>query len=243
MAKITLEQIEATLQPVKWLVLDKEYVNLKTPMHFRCNEGHLVETTWEKLRNKIECPVCRKNLSLNIRSICAQPKTSEFRILALDQSSKVTGYSIYDGQKLISYGVYKTEKFDPYDRISDLCDWLDSMIKAWKPDLVGFEETQYQEMQNNEGHNVFKLLSQVMGAIIITAMRAGCRVAGVLIPTWRHHCKVKGNHRADQKRSAQILVKTWHDVSVTEDESDAICIGKYFADTRQKAKKQIGFFE
>jgi len=47
--------------------------------------------------------------------------------------------------------------------------------------------------------------------------------------TWRHEIGVKGKTRTDRKRSMQRLVKDWFDVSVTEDEADAIGIGKYVA--------------
>jgi hypothetical protein len=48
--------------------------------------------------------------------------------------------------------------------------------------------------------------------------------------TWRAHCKVRGNSRTDKKRSMQLLAKTWYDVTVSEDEADAIGIGKYVAE-------------
>jgi len=48
---------------------------------------------------------------------------------------------------------------------------------------------------------------------------------------WRQHCGVKGTSRADKKMSMQMLVKKWFDISVRDDASDAIGIGKYVADT------------
>lgn len=229
MARITLDDIQEELKKEGWSCTEEKYVNLKTPMIFRCNEGHLVETTWGKLRNKRVCPVCLNNVKKKISNVSAKQKTAAFRTLALDQSSHKTGYAIYDNKELISYGVYETNKNNPLERIVDVCDWLDSMIISWKPDLVGLEETQYQP-GSGTGHDVFKLLSQVMGAIMITVARNKTKVDTVLIPTWRHHCGVKGRSRVDQKRSAQNLVKKWYDISVTDDESDAICIGKYFSD-------------
>ena len=37
-------------------------------------------------------------------------------------------------------------------------------------------------------------------------------------------------NRADQKRAAQVKVKGWHNENVTQDEADAICIGKYLTE-------------
>lgn len=243
MAKITLEQIKKECHEHGWECSDTSYINLKTLMTFRCDEGHLVETTWAKLRDKFKCPVCEKNLKKKIININAKPKTDKFRILALDQSSKKTGFAIYDDNELINYGVYESTRSNPIDRIVDICDWLESMIAMWKPDEVGLEETLFNQnfAENNGGvnHDVFRLLSQVMGAIMLTVARSKCLIGIVKIATWRHHCGVKGRTRVDQKRSAQMLVKQWYDISVTDDESDAICIGKYLADSHVKTTKTI----
>lgn len=48
--------------------------------------------------------------------------------------------------------------------------------------------------------------------------------------TWRLHCGVRGKSRVDKKRSMQLLVKQWYGIMPTEDECDAIGIGKYFSD-------------
>lgn len=229
MAKITIEDIHTLCKIKHWICTDKLYVNLKTPMHFICPNGHDVEITWEKLRNKFKCPICSGNFTKTIVNVTSKPKTNEYRILALDQSSHKTGYSVYDNKELIAYGVYDNPGKDYIDRIIKLNDWLESMILNWKPDAIGMEETQYNP--KGVGHDVFKLLSQVMGSLILTCARKRIDILTVLIPTWRHYCNVKGSSRVDQKRSAQLLVKKWYSIDVTDDESDAICIGKYFADT------------
>lgn len=241
MSKITLPEIREELAKYKWTCDDNVYVNLKTPMHFRCDEGHIVESTWDKIRRKPICPVCAANVKKQVKPMQIIPKTDAYRILALDQATYKTGYSIYDGTDLIAHGVYETYAMTALERIVKVCDWLDSMLVNWKPDEVGLEETQYQP-GNGTGHDVFKLLSQLMGAIMLSTARRKCKVNTVLIPTWRHHCGVKGRVREEQKASAQALVKTWYDISVTDDESDAICIGKYFADTHEKSKPTIGEF-
>lgn len=245
MAKITLAQIQESLQGTGWTCNDSKYVNLKTVMSFTCPEGHLVEQTWDKMRNKRFCPVCANNAKKKVVNIAAAPKGKAYRIIALDQSSHKTGYAIYDGLTLVSYGVYESTKASPMDRLKAACDWLDSMIANWKPDEIGFEEPQYNpgggdDKDKIRAHDTFKLLAQIMGALMITAMRAKVKVSTVLIPTWRHHCGVKGRYRADQKRSAQLLVKQWHDILVSDDESDAICMGKYYADKHNTNKPVIG---
>lgn len=245
MSKITLDQIREECKKNNWQCVSDTYINLKTEMIFKCEEGHTVTNTWEKIRKKFVCPICKENIKKDISQISALPKTSKHRILALDQSSHTTGYSIYDDDELISYGIYSTNKSQLNDRMKDTCDWLNSMIYTWKPDEVVLEETLYnanfeKEKENAiRNHDVFRMLTQVMGALMITILRTNCKLTIVKIATWRHHVGVKGRTRVDQKRSAQFLVKKWYDISVTDDESDAICIGKYAADIAISNKKNV----
>lgn len=40
---------------------------------------------------------------------------------------------------------------------------------------------------------------------------------------------MKGRSRVDKKRSTQLLIKQWYDITVGEDVADAIGIGRYMA--------------
>ena len=42
--------------------LSKEYHNLDSELVFKCNEGHEVYASWKRMRNKLECPVCKTNV-------------------------------------------------------------------------------------------------------------------------------------------------------------------------------------
>jgi len=47
---------------------------------------------------------------------------------------------------------------------------------------------------------------------------------------WRKYCGISGGdaHRENKKKAAQDKVKLWYNENCTQDEADAICIGKYF---------------
>lgn len=47
--------------------------------------------------------------------------------------------------------------------------------------------------------------------------------------TWRSDCQFTTKTRTDQKREAQKLVYKWYQADATQDEADAICIGRYLA--------------
>lgn len=246
MGKITLEDILLECQKRNWKCLDKEYKNLKTEMHFICKEGHSITSSWEKIRKDFKCPICANHIQKKILKTAIIPKTGVHRVLALDQSSQKTGYALYDGETLIKYGIFETTKNSPYERMKDFCDWLDSAIAMWQPDEVGIEETLYNAKfeEDNDGianHDVFRLLTQFMGAAMITILRTKSKLSIVKISSWRKHCGVKGKTRIDKKRSAQYLVEQWFDIKASDDECDAICIGKFLVD--QNSQFIIGDFD
>ena len=77
------------------------------------------------------------------------------------------------------------------------------------------------------GVTVFQTLARLQGILMETCYSAKIPYEVCPTNTWRHACNVKGKSRADRKRSMQLLVKEWYDVSVSDDESDAIGIGHY----------------
>lgn len=71
-----------------------------------------------------------------------------------------------------------------------------------------------------------------------------CRLQGVILDTlyelkiphalayaveWRKYCGIgDGRGRENKKKAAQEAVKKWYDQNCTQDEADAICMGKYY---------------
>lgn len=224
MARITLEEIKETLQPEGWSVLSDQYQNLRTEMVFQCNEGHKVYTTWGKLREKVFCPTCQVNVYKNMaKEIDPKPKNGS-RILALDQSTWRTGWSIFDSGKLTRYGLFVANLDDEAERFVEVKEWLTSMIQNWDPDVLGIEGIQYQK---NFGVTTFQTLARLQG--VLMALAVDLKIPLVIAPTasWRALCGVKGKARADRKKSMQLIVKEEFDVMVNDDCADAIGIGKY----------------
>lgn len=112
-------------------------------MEFICPEGHHVFTTWEKLRRRRDCPICNKNHLKQISFEVTPKKKDVYRILALDQSTHLTGWSIYDNENLIAYGIYESVMTEQIERMNEVKEWLVSMIMNWRPDFIGLEGIQY----------------------------------------------------------------------------------------------------
>lgn len=232
MARIKIEDVREAVEKEGWKVLSDSYENLETEMKFECAEGHTIYAPWKKLRSKIECPICKQNIYKNTETKVVSKKKGEKRILALDQATKISGYSIYDGAQLVKYGTHSAYGDEQEEKLSDVRCWLINMINIWQPDFVGFEGIQFQEnLQGGQrmGVTTFEALARLQGAIMVTCKEMGIPFAIYPTNTWRQGCGVKGKTRSEKKRSMQLLAKEWFDVTVTEDEADAIGIGKHTA--------------
>ena len=60
MSKIRYEDVKDSVAFHGWTLLSTEYKNLNTEMEFACPEGHIVYTSWKKLRENFNCPSCNE---------------------------------------------------------------------------------------------------------------------------------------------------------------------------------------
>lgn len=235
MSKIKIEDIKEELKKDNWELVSEEYQNLESEMIFKCSEGHTVFAPWKKIRLKRDCPICKNNVFKEQDMKIIPKKKGAKRILALDQSTRITGWSIYDSGELIKYGTFITDLDDEIQRDRAIKNWLINMVNNWKPEYVGLEGIQYQQ---NMGVTTFETLARLQGILMETLLELNIEYSICPTNTWRAHCQVKGKTRIDKKRSMQLLAKQWFDISVTDDEADAIGIGKYVAEVLNK-KVQI----
>lgn len=233
MSKIKIEDIRKAAIDKGWILISDEYINLNSELIFECNENHRVFLPYSKVRNKWECPVCKKNKLKQNSEIMAKSKNT-YRILALDQATHITGYSIFDNEKLVTSGTFQTELKDEFARVNAIKNWLISMVESWQPDLIGLEDIQFQKFNNQMvGVTTYKTLAHLQGVLMEVCFENDWNYQICAPATWRAHNKVKGKSRVDKKKSMQKLIKEWFDITVNEDESDAIGIGKYLAETKQ----------
>lgn len=237
MAKINIEDIQKEVENQGWRLLSDEYKNLDSQLILECPEGHQVFTTWKKSRNNLECPSCKTNIYKRDDEKII-PKRGKVRVLALDQASHDSGWSILDDGKLIKYGVYKLSNNDETSRINNLKNWFISMAAIWKPDYIALEGIQYQDSVaggSKMGITVFQTLARLQGVLMDTCFELKIPFEICHTQIWRAACGVKGRTRADKKKSMQVLVKKWYDITVTNDEADAIGIGRFLSEKISKS--------
>lgn len=229
MARIQIDDIRKELEKDGWKLISTEYHNLDENLEFLCDENHHVFVPWKKIRTRRECPVCKANPYKEMKIGHIPKKKGTFRILALDQATKISGFSLLDNKKLVKYGIYTAPEInDEIERDHQIKQWLISMINNWEVDYVALEGIQYQE---KFGVTTFETLARLQGILMETLFTLDIPYMVCPTNTWRHHCGVKGRTRSDRKQSMKNLVKEWFDISVTDDCADAIGIGKYASET------------
>ena len=151
------------------------------------------------------------------------------KLLALDQASRISGYAIFDDGKLIKYGKFMFDDYDFGDRLYKIRKKIIELVQTYEINEVAFEDIQLQE--NVE---TFKKLAEVFGVVyeIVTELQLPHYI--VLASSWKSTLSIKGKQRAQQKKNAQEWVKNTYNISATQDECDAICIGSHVLIKKEK---------
>lgn len=152
-------------------------------------------------------------------------------LLALDQATNTTGFAVYKNQKLIAHGHKTFKGSEPIKRIEKQRQWVDSLISAVDGDIeIVIEDIQLQYHANGDSVLTFKMLAQLQGALLTLFEERNINYYIAIPNQWRKTCGIPvGPHikRPQQKKSAQDYVRKEFNIEATDDEADAICIGKH----------------
>lgn len=231
MARISIDEIRKCIAPDGWKLISETYQNLDSNLEFRCDRGHTVIAPYKKIRENRICPTCMREQLKTKEFRNTKKKKDEYRILAIDQATHISGYAVFNNKNLIDYGTFEATGENDIERAVQVKQWLVSMIDQFQVDFVGLEGIQYQK---EVGVTTFETLARLQGILAATCVEE--RVSYKIVPTntWRNHCGVKGKTRPDRKRSMQLLAQEWYGLRPSEDEADAFGIGKYFCDTQSR---------
>ena len=147
------------------------------------------------------------------------------RVLSMDQSTRVSGYSIFDDSEYVCSGIVDMSKstLGTYERSFEMARQLWKILKEYKPDCLIIEDTQ----QQNNIKTVITL-ARLQGMIIGYAEAHKIKVHILLPSQWRAALgysqgpKVK---RAELKKQSADYVQSKYGFVKSEDENEAICEG------------------
>lgn len=152
------------------------------------------------------------------------------KLLALDQASHTTGYTILDGNQIIKVGHFECVGADLGDRLVQLRNNIGKLIKEYNIDEVVFEDIQLQDVNGNKetGIKTFKILAEVYGVVYEYLTEIGIKNSSVLPIKWKAHFKIAGKGRAQEKKMSKAYVEKTYGINCTEDEADSLCIAMWY---------------
>lgn len=156
------------------------------------------------------------------------------RVLALDQSTTRSGYSLFINEQYDHSGlVDKHKNKDLNSRFKEMYEGIHEVIETENPDIVVIEDTQ---MQGGNGAT-YKVLCQLQGAIMGMCYAMNIGFVVVTPSQWRSVLcfrqgpKVK---REELKTQSIAFAKKEFGIDEYEDQMEAVCIGAAFL--RMKSK-------
>lgn len=149
------------------------------------------------------------------------------KLLALDQASRTSGWAVFEDGKLIAHGKIVATQNGTGDRLYYIRKQVMNLLDKYDIDEIVLEDIHLQETL---GNNVatFKTLAEVFGVLQELFAENHLPHQAVLPSVWRKKLEIKGRERAIQKKNAQKYVVDKYNLTLDEDESDAICIGTYY---------------
>ena len=244
---INIYTVANHLENEGWRLISTSYKNLNTELEMECPEGHKQFQTYGTWRKHMQCQQCMAGDPYKIKKNKVPIKQIDTqRVLALDAATTITGYSIYDNRELVSYGTYIVDStLSTEERINSVKLWLSAALKEWEPDFVGIENIQLQKFGPSASQvqvKTFQVLANLQGVLIDTIFEASIDHGLVYSSEWRKYCGINEGeqHRENKKKLAQEKVKLWYNQNCTQDEADAICIGKYFSHLLKNTKSNWG---
>lgn len=147
------------------------------------------------------------------------------KVLALDQSTRVSGYTVFDNGEYVHSGMIdmSKSKLETGERSFEMAKSIWKIIKQHKPEYLILEETQQQS-----NVKIVIVLSRLQGMIIGYAEAHGVKVRILEPAKWRKALgysqgpKVK---RAELKQQSIDYVKDNLGMDLPEDQAESCCIG------------------
>lgn len=154
-------------------------------------------------------------------------------ILALDQASRCSGFAVFQEDQLIASGTFTFDDDSFSLRLVKIRNKVISLIEQYNINKILLEDIQLQGQTNNV--ETYRKLAEVRG--VLSELACEMKIPHEIIhsQTWKSTLDIKGRDRATQKRNAQAFVAAAYGKKVSQDESDAICIGSHYIKSNKSA--------
>lgn len=159
-------------------------------------------------------------------------------LIALDESTKSTGYAVFKDEKLIDKGAFQEEDKNVLKRVNNILGKIDDLIDYYEPDNIVIENVQITLSAATA-----KSLMGLQFAIELLCYRKGINCTSIRTPHWRKVLGLSNSpkiNREEKKQQTINYVKERYQIDEKIDDiTDAICIGECFLKEHYFFKKCI----
>lgn len=146
------------------------------------------------------------------------------KILSLDLSTKSTGWAIGENQQLLAYGCIMKNSKNVVARIVEMKNEIDNLIRTYHIEKIIMEE-----VRPDYNAHTGKVLMWLQAAVVIAAYENNPKIECDFIgaSSWRAMLSIKqgrGIKREQLKPKDIKYVQDKYNITVNDDEADAICI-------------------
>lgn len=147
-------------------------------------------------------------------------------ILALDLSTKSSGWAVYENKKLIDYGCITATSSHLFNRIDKMITELENLLQKYKINHVYIEDVLPEDVHNNI--QVHKALTYLQGYVLHKLDDYNLKHTFFTASEWRSKCGIQTGRgvRRDTLKPRDIkFVQEQFGIKVNDDVADAIGIG------------------
>lgn len=152
------------------------------------------------------------------------------KILGLDISTKSTGVSIFDGEKLVYSETISATSANVFNRINKITKRIEELVKQYQPTKVAVEDPEPAFVNNNR--EVYRKLTWAQGIIAQMLDGYGLTMEFTTASHWRKLVGIttgRGVKRGSLKPKDMAKAKEIFGKDYNDDEADAILIGLAYA--------------
>ena len=161
-------------------------------------------------------------------------------LLALDLSTKSTGYAIYNNKDLVAHNCIAVSGNDLFYRITQMTQTIEKILQQYQIDFVIIEDVLPDDVHHNQA--VYKALTYLQGFVLERLNHYHIPSHFFTASEWRKKCGIqtgRGVKRDTLKTKDVEFVKQHFKIDVNDDEADAICIGFAYIKTTQKDEEDF----
>lgn len=147
-------------------------------------------------------------------------------VLALDPSTRMTGFAVYKDQELVDHGYINAGSTDVFNRIHKMITGIEEILSKYTIDKAIIEEILPEDVKNN--NKTFKALMYLQAFIADCLHTHKIEYIFYTASEWRKKCGIhigRGIKRESLKPQDIKFVQSQFGIKVNDDEADAICIG------------------